>query len=185
MSESDEARWALYYGVKQLAKNTRPDSGGVEAKLFYNFLDEKYGEDEMTFFLFTYVGCVFSWVFLSRMRLVRARWCATAHAVARREHESTTLAVAGTSLNVLLNRCCVVLTRLRTVEGVLPTPIDWGPTVFSSTASHIPEALASVKAPVVDASGREIRRKETVNSSGQPLVPPVLWIGTAGCCCAD
>ena len=60
MSESDEARWALYYGVKQLAKNTRPDSGGVEAKLFYNFLDEKYGEDEMTFFLFTYVGCVFS-----------------------------------------------------------------------------------------------------------------------------
>ena len=52
MSEVDDARWALYYGVKQLAKSSVPGSGSFEAKLFYNFLDERYGEDELTFFLY-------------------------------------------------------------------------------------------------------------------------------------
>jgi hypothetical protein len=52
MGDSDDARWALYHGVKQLAKSAGPEDGGVEAKLFFNFLDEKYGEDELAFFLF-------------------------------------------------------------------------------------------------------------------------------------
>ena len=41
----DEDRWALYYGIKALSREL------PEARLFYNFLDEKYGEDELTFFL--------------------------------------------------------------------------------------------------------------------------------------
>jgi hypothetical protein len=52
MGESDEARWALYHGVKQMAKAKGTEEGAVEAKLFFNFLDEKYGEDELAFFLF-------------------------------------------------------------------------------------------------------------------------------------
>ncbi len=55
LGDADEARWALYYGVKALAKSTVPGSGSFEAKLFYNFLDERYGEDELTFFLYWYV----------------------------------------------------------------------------------------------------------------------------------
>ena len=45
-ADSDEDRWALYYGVKNLSREL------PEARLFYNFLDEKYGEDELTFFLY-------------------------------------------------------------------------------------------------------------------------------------
>eukprot|EP00948_MAST-09A_sp_MAST-9A-sp1_P000606 g606.t1 len=45
MYESDENRWALYYGCKALSKVL------PEARLFYNFLDEKYGEDELSFYL--------------------------------------------------------------------------------------------------------------------------------------
>ncbi len=50
----DELRWQLYHGVKRLANTSarKPAAGGVEAKLFYNFLNEKYGEDELTFFLY-------------------------------------------------------------------------------------------------------------------------------------
>ena len=54
MTEADDARWALYYGVKAIAKGNNNVSGSTEAKLFYNFLDEKYGEDELTFFLYWY-----------------------------------------------------------------------------------------------------------------------------------
>lgn len=50
--DADEARWAYYYGIRQLAKSTVPNSGSFEAKLMYNFLDEKYGEDEATFFFY-------------------------------------------------------------------------------------------------------------------------------------
>ena len=46
MAEADEDRWGLYYGVKALSREL------PEARLFYNFLDEKYGEDELTFFLY-------------------------------------------------------------------------------------------------------------------------------------
>lgn len=35
-----------------MSKGNLPGSGATEAKLFYNFLDEKYGEDELTFYLF-------------------------------------------------------------------------------------------------------------------------------------
>ncbi len=52
MSEADEARWALYYGVKRLCKESTAGTGATEAKLFYNFLGEKYGEDELTFYMF-------------------------------------------------------------------------------------------------------------------------------------
>ena len=45
IAEADEDRWALYYGVKRLAREL------PEMRLFYNFLDEKYGEDELTFYL--------------------------------------------------------------------------------------------------------------------------------------
>ena len=45
IAEADEDRWGLYYGVKRLAREL------PEMRLFYNFLDEKYGEDELTFFL--------------------------------------------------------------------------------------------------------------------------------------
>ena len=44
-AEADEDRWGLYYGVKRLAREL------PEMRLFYNFLDEKYGEDELTFYL--------------------------------------------------------------------------------------------------------------------------------------
>ena len=43
MADADEDRWGLYYGVKALSREL------PEARLFYNFLDEKYGEDELTF----------------------------------------------------------------------------------------------------------------------------------------
>jgi hypothetical protein len=46
VAEADENRWALYYGVKVLMKEL------PEAKLWYNLLDERYGEDECTFYLF-------------------------------------------------------------------------------------------------------------------------------------
>jgi hypothetical protein len=46
MADADEDRWGLYYGVKALSREL------PEARLFYNFLDEKYGEDELTFFLY-------------------------------------------------------------------------------------------------------------------------------------
>ena len=46
IADADEDRWALYYGVKALAREL------PEMRLFYNFLDEKYGEDELTFFLY-------------------------------------------------------------------------------------------------------------------------------------
>jgi hypothetical protein len=52
MAEVDEARWALYYGVKALAQSTAAGCGSIEAKLFYGFLDEKFGEDELTFYLY-------------------------------------------------------------------------------------------------------------------------------------
>ena len=42
----DEDRWAFYYCIRTLARDY------AEAKLFYNFLDEKYGEDELTFYLY-------------------------------------------------------------------------------------------------------------------------------------
>ena len=45
-ADADEDRWALYYGIKTLSREL------PEARLFYNFLDEKYGEDELTFFLY-------------------------------------------------------------------------------------------------------------------------------------
>lgn len=45
LAEADECRWALYYGVRDLARES------PEAKLFHNFLSEKYGEDEITFYL--------------------------------------------------------------------------------------------------------------------------------------
>ncbi len=81
ITDADEARWALYYGVKQLAKSTVPGSGSFEAKLFYNFLDERYGEDELAFFLYWCVvlagslagGLVAVWVV--------ARCCCWVHAV--------------------------------------------------------------------------------------------------------
>ena len=53
-AKRDEERWAFYYCVRALARNY------PEAKLFYNFVDEKYGEDEMTFYLYWYdrAGCM-------------------------------------------------------------------------------------------------------------------------------
>ena len=45
LAEADEMRWAIYYGAKTLSKEL------PEARLFFNFLDEKYGEDELSFFL--------------------------------------------------------------------------------------------------------------------------------------
>ena len=48
----EEDRWGFYYCVRALAR-TYP-----EAKLFYNFIDEKYGEDELTFYLY---WCVRVW----------------------------------------------------------------------------------------------------------------------------
>jgi hypothetical protein len=44
-AEADENRWGLYYGVKAMVK------ASPEARLFYGFLDEKHGEDELFFFL--------------------------------------------------------------------------------------------------------------------------------------
>lgn len=44
--ERDEARWSFYYTVRHLAREY------PEAKLFYNFIDEKYGEDEVSFYLY-------------------------------------------------------------------------------------------------------------------------------------
>ena len=46
MADADEDRWGLYYGVKALSREL------PEAASLYNFLDEKYGEDELTFFLY-------------------------------------------------------------------------------------------------------------------------------------
>ena len=71
------------------------------------------------------------------------------------------------------------LCSIRTIEGVLPTPIEWGPTVFSSGFAHVPEALGYVKAPVLDASGKQLKHKDCLNpSTGQPYAAPALWIGT-------
>ena len=70
------------------------------------------------------------------------------------------------------------LCSIRTIEGVLPTPIEWGPTVFSSGFAHVPEALGYVKAPVLDASGKQLKHKDCLNpSTGQPYAAPALWIG--------
>jgi hypothetical protein len=44
VAQADEDRWALYYGVKALAKAL------PEAKLWYNLLDERFGEDELVFY---------------------------------------------------------------------------------------------------------------------------------------
>lgn len=44
-AEADESRWGLYYGLKRLAKEL------PEARVFYTFLDEKYGEDDFAFYL--------------------------------------------------------------------------------------------------------------------------------------
>ena len=46
LTQADEDRWALYYGTKVLMKEL------PEAKLWYNLLDERYGEDENMFYLF-------------------------------------------------------------------------------------------------------------------------------------
>jgi len=44
-AKADEDRWALYYGMKTLAKEL------PEARMFSNFLDEKFGEDDFAFYL--------------------------------------------------------------------------------------------------------------------------------------
>lgn len=46
VAKADEDRWALYYGVKVLMKEL------PEAKIWYNLIDERYGEDECVFKLF-------------------------------------------------------------------------------------------------------------------------------------
>eukprot|EP00753_Platysulcus_tardus_P001313 PLAT11262.2.p1 GENE.PLAT11262.2~~PLAT11262.2.p1 ORF type:complete len:1619 (+),score=780.24 PLAT11262.2:653-4858(+) len=46
MSEADDNRWALLYGAKALSKEL------TEAKLFFQLLDEKHGEDELAFFCY-------------------------------------------------------------------------------------------------------------------------------------
>ncbi|CAM9714388.1 unnamed protein product [Chrysoparadoxa australica] len=46
IAEADENRWALYYGVKALARES------AEAKLFWSLLDETQGEDFLTFTLY-------------------------------------------------------------------------------------------------------------------------------------
>ena len=46
MMQSDQHRWAFYYGIKLLAKEK------VEAQVFYTLLDEKNGEDELVFALY-------------------------------------------------------------------------------------------------------------------------------------
>jgi len=44
-AQADENRWALYYSLKSLLGEL------PEAKLFYTFLDEKYGEDDFAFYI--------------------------------------------------------------------------------------------------------------------------------------
>ncbi|GBG30771.1 Hypothetical Protein FCC1311_069912 [Hondaea fermentalgiana] len=65
-AEADESRWGLYYGIKKLAKEL------PEARVFYTFLDEKYGEDDFAFYLHCLTimeavvnerRCVFAWGF--------------------------------------------------------------------------------------------------------------------------
>lgn len=46
MAQADEHRWGFYYGVKKLAKNLH------EARLFYSLLNETFGEDDNTFFMY-------------------------------------------------------------------------------------------------------------------------------------
>jgi hypothetical protein len=69
---------------------------------------------------------------------------------------------------------------LRTIESVLPSAIEWGPTVFSHTVTTIPERMDAVRAPPRDVFGRETKPEEATDPvSGLPLVPSVLWIGEA------
>jgi hypothetical protein len=69
---------------------------------------------------------------------------------------------------------------LRTIESVLPSAIEWGPTVFSHTVTTISERMDAVRAPPRDVFGRETKPEEATDPvSGLPLVPSVLWIGEA------
>jgi hypothetical protein len=63
--------------------------------------------------------------------------------------------------------------------------------VFSSGFAHVPDVVGSVKAPVLDPTGKAMRHKENANPlTGQPYAPPVLWIGgwrlgaQRGCTCS-
>merc|ERR1711920_186597 len=47
LRDADECRWALYYGTKMLQKN---EFCAMEARIFYQLLDEKSGDEELVFF---------------------------------------------------------------------------------------------------------------------------------------
>ena len=65
------------------------------------------------------------------------------------------------------------------MENVLPTSIEWGPTLYSLTPSLIPERIDNVRAPPRDLYGRLTEPEQAIDTTtGHPLVPAVLWIGT-------
>ena len=67
---------------------------------------------------------------------------------------------------------------LRCVENVLPSAIEWGPTLLSMTASSVPERMDMVRTPPRDIYGRLTEPEEAIDTTtGHPLVPTVLWIG--------
>lgn len=65
------------------------------------------------------------------------------------------------------------------MESVLPAAIEWGPTSYSSACVCIPERMEAVKTPPRDVYGRICEPEPAIDTTtGQPLVPPVLWLGT-------
>jgi len=48
IDEANENRWGIYYGLKTLAREN------AEARIFWSFLDETYGEDYLSFFMYCY-----------------------------------------------------------------------------------------------------------------------------------
>jgi hypothetical protein len=70
---------------------------------------------------------------------------------------------------------------LRSLENVLPSAIEWGPTVLSCTPACIPERMDTVRTPPRDVFGRLVQPEEAIDTTtGHALVPTVLWIGK--CC---